>query len=182
MKTTNFMFFIFMFTVITSIFAKNPIDTAYVKTKHYEGIIFGKNYPNNSEHVGYDKIDEIRWTPTMYDVTAAEKVLKKSVQKYSKKRRLLGLSFIDKKLDNYFRQYTGVFSNGRKILCVNGVLIEKTESYHDWNISKVYVFDNEDNYYYYVFDAGEDYWYISIDMDKKELIDFHGVNHTINDE
>lgn len=182
MKKPIFIFCIFVFSIITNIFAGNPNDTTYVKTEYYEGIIFGKNYSYNSECVGSDSVDKIRWTPTMDDVTAAEKVLKKYVQKYSKKRKLLGLSFIDKKLDNYFRQYNGVFRNGRKILCINGVLIEKPKRYHDCNVSKVYVFDNEDEYCYYIFDAGEEYWFISIDMDKKESIDFYGVNHTINDE
>ena len=150
---------------MANVSVNNPSDTIYVKTKHYEGIIFGKDYPKNRIYRGFDNLDEIRWYPTIDDVEIAEKILaeylKKYCQKYSKKG-VIGTSFICKNSDDYIRQYLGEFNNERKILFIycfwKGILKEHL----DWKINMINVLD-----------GGSDYWYIKIDMDKKKVVDFY---------
>ena len=163
MKTPNLILLFFLFSIITNIVAENPNDTTYVKTEHYEGIIFGKNYPKNRIYKG--NIDEMRWNPTIEDIAAAEKILEKYLnrycRKYSKKDNH-GTSFVCKNLDDYIRQYLGEFNNEQKILFIycfwKGILQEHL----DWKINMIKIFD-----------GGSDYWYMKIDMDKRKVVDFY---------
>jgi len=166
MKKPILISFIFVFSIITNIFAGNPSDTTYLKTKHYEGIIFGKNYPKNIKYIeGNPNLDEIRWNPTIDDIAIAEKILEEYLKKYCRKYSKKGGSitpFFCKNIDSYIRQYQGKLRNEQRILYINCFLRRNLKSHLDWKINEVHVFD-----------GGAEYWYMEIDMDKREVIKFY---------
>lgn len=115
-------------------------------------------------------MDEIRWNPTIKDITVAEKILKEYLKKYCRKYSktgVFGTSFICKNLDDYIRQYIGKFHNEQKILHINcfwkGTL---KEYYVDWKSA-----------YNDVFDGGYYYWYMNIDMNKRKVVVFYIHGH-----
>ena len=156
MKKISFLLLFFICPcTIANILAGNPSDTTYVKTKHYEGIIFGKNYPKN--YVGVDT--NKRWNPTLEDIAIAEKILNNFLKKY-------GWKYIDKikgrHHEDYIRQYLGDLYTGNRILKIQCFWKGIINSFPSWKTNALSVIG-----------GATAFWYMDIDMDKQKVIMFY---------
>lgn len=136
-------------------------DTFHIVTKEYEGIIWSKNYPQN---ISDDK--SLRWSPSIMDVSNAEKLIKRHVLKKSKRGVNLnnlrdGCPVIHENLSKYIRQYLGkINKNGEKIIEINCLWKEDLNGI-PWK-----------THYIFVSDGCSFFWSIKVNLAKNKCFDY----------
>ncbi len=162
MKTTFFIFLISVFGFITHVFAGNPNDTTYVKTEHYEGIIFGKNYPQNHSGIDTNK----RWNPTIEDIAIAEEVIRDYFEEVCRKYKNEWVGYnpnFCEHAGDYIRQYIGEKDAEKRTLYILSLWKEYIADYcPEWKVNR-----------FSILGGGTACWYMLIDMDKREVVEFY---------
>ena len=162
---TNKIIVVFMFALLFVNAKAKPTsnDTVIVKTKKYEGVIWGFHYPLNL------KMDTLyRWIPTEEDVAFAENLIEKYVLKMRKRKGLInqggGCPIIHLNLQNYIRQYLGTINEkGQKILEVNFV----------WKVGIERNFPYWKTHLVIIIDGCSLYWGIKVNLCEKRCYDYY---------
>lgn len=133
----------------------------YVKTKDYEGVIFGKMGPAN-----YTDDKEYRWTPTPAEIEEVETLMKKHILKTVRKRGLINQfgdrPVIHENFEKYIRQYMGYINQkGQKIVWVNCFWKAYENEFPDW---KTHLVD--------VMDGGSYFWHIKVNLNNKKCTSY----------
>ena len=159
-------------TSVNIVPTKNDTNLA-VKSSRFRGTVFKTNYPFYKFFV-LDVDSTKRFTPTKEDVELAEKILSNQLAKANRDRpnQVGRRPIIHRRLNNYFRQYVGVFtSDNERIIHINFYwdkysITERWKGFHDGRL-------NFEDDYAIVFDGGSKYWQINVNLTKQCLSDLH---------
>lgn len=143
-----------------------------VKAAKFRGTAFDSTYSNEKLHV-HDHIVFRKFTPTIHDIAAAERILKNEIKKVNERKpnQFGRRQYIDRNLNKYFRQYVGFFNkDGHRVIRINMhwdkyTASDRLKGY--WDIRLEYTSD-----YSIVMDGGYQYWSVNVDLTSGTLYNF----------
>ena len=161
-----------------AVFVKNEkieYQNEYIKTSRYKGVIFSENYTIQAV-----RSNENKFTPTIFEIETAEKILRKGIKAINKERpnQIEKCPIIDKNLTRYKRQYFGhINSLNEKIILIVCYWDGRNRFYEFWD--KYILKEPEDNYWLkeemIIMDGCSNYWIIEVNLTQRKLFNF-GVN------